>query len=249
MLEESARFRFYSAYQTVVSDTGANEIFHSALNNAVLFKAVVCVVGLSCIFMGYRLLMGRSGGGGSAEHRDEQTRRPKSSERSVPGLVLGLFGMAVIAFGLFRNTPVTVQEKSAAQEKDSLQSSKEISPITRNSAAPVAPRPKDVEFSTKVREVTDRAGALPWAENDKREVTAGDSPVIRGATGVQTKGGYVPFARPRFTETNRTPTQGASLSNGGPTKTFVALSNKTGLGSVETNRPLRAPFKLRISNP
>ena len=225
-------------------DPGSNEIFQSAVRNAALFKSVIAVVGLACVYMGYRLLAshGRAGRSGQA---DDATLRPRTIERVAPGFVLLAFGMIIIAAALFRHSPISLRDGNEVQGAGPRGTTQDIYPITKSNS-PRDSRVREENISTKVRDSGSSSAGVVRESEGKLE-SRDRAPVLRGATGVQTKGAYTPFPKPRAVETNRGPT-GMMASNDSDVVASTALSNKTG-SLASSNRPVRAPFNMRIANP
>jgi hypothetical protein len=228
-----------------VPDSGSNEIFQSAVRNAALFKSVIAIVGLACVWMGYRLLVSRGRAKASDVEAGESMGRPRTIERVAPGFVLLAFGMIIIAAALFRNSPIFPGEEQEVQGAGPRGALQDISPITRSNP-PRESRGTEEQFSTKVRDDASPPASVA-AESEIKLEESDRPPVLRGATGVQTKGAYTPFPKPRAVETNRGPT-GMMVSNDSEVKASAALSNKTG-NAASSNRPVRAPFNIRLANP
>lgn len=231
-----------SVLEIVVPDSSSNEIFQSAVRNAALFKSVIAVVGLACVYMGYRLLAshGLAGRPGPA---DESTLRPRAIERVAPGLVLLAFGIITIAAALFRSAPISLRDEHEVQGAGPRGTTQDIYPITKSNS-PRDSRVREESVSTKVRDSGNSSVGVVRESDGKLESR---DRVLRGATGVQTKGAYTPFPRPRPVETNRGPT-GMMVSNDNDVKASTALSNQSG-SVASSNRPVRAPFNIRLANP
>src|SRR4051812_39149824 len=114
-----------------VSDN-SNEVFQSAVNNAAILKAVICFIGVACIFMGYRLLVA-------------------ALNRRGLGIIFAVFGMAIIAVAIFRTVPVASIEKTDNEGTVPQISSHEAAPIIRNSKSPARSASRGEALSTKVR--------------------------------------------------------------------------------------------------
>lgn len=215
----------------VVPDN-SNELFQSAANSAVIFNAVLSLIGVVCIFMGYRLLVSRV-------------------ERRGPGIIFALFGMAVIAIAIFNTMSGTRPEKTFGQGTIPPAIFQEPAPIVQRSTWPSRNTTKDEQASTKVRDAATPSSHFS-SDDDAIPATSSEPSRLRG-TGVQTKGGYVPFPRSSTSMTNRNRLlNGPLISNANERQVFIPLSNNARLQPDATNKPpIRSPFsvKMRVLTP
>lgn len=227
-----------------MGELASNDLFQSAANSAVFFKGFMALVGLVCLFIGYRLFVGRADAPLAVSHR------LFSLHRGGPGAIVGIFGMAIIAIALWRETPA-VTPQPEPQGNVSSGGAIDIAPVTASrSTRAIAPSSAE-PASTKVRHDFDsRArGRFFPAETAEGEPAAEMDRPIRGAAGVQTKGAYVPFPKPPAeAKPNPIRPSGSFVGTGTNRRAALLLSNRTATANSSSNR-LRAPFNVRIANP
>jgi hypothetical protein len=178
-----------------VPDPVSNDVFQAAVNNAALFKVVLCLVGLVCIVMGYRLLAART---------ERISGEPQRLRHAGAGVVLGMFGMCIISVALFRDAPAKLQGEARAQAVGPTGRSVSISSEMKRNTAATSIQPTTEDFSN-VREIVDSPIA-PLVTNETNfgtNFSTAAEEIVRPAREVRTKGAYVPLNRRPANEANR----------------------------------------------
>jgi hypothetical protein len=225
-----------------VAEFGINNLFESTAHSAVFFKYFAALVGLACVFIGGRLFVRR------VDAPQAVSRRLFSLHRGGPGAIVGVFGMAVIALALLLEPATTPSPEP--QGNASSADVTEVAPLTAGGdTRPGAPSSSE-SGSTRVRHDFDSPARDRFFPPEPVATDpGGKSGRIRGAAGVQTKGAYVPFAKPPAEiSPNSFRPSGSFTGTGTNRRAAMLLSNKTATANSSSNR-LRAPFNVRIANP
>jgi hypothetical protein len=188
--------------------------------------------------MGYRLLAGRAGARSAEGGMEPRIQHP------VPGMIVGFFGMCIIAFVLLRDAPRTVQGQAEQQHEASSDGADGFSPGPKPEAAAPSVRPTNSDFFSNVRESVEAPNQSPGLVPPEPRTFSNDVSLPRE---VRTKGAYVPFTRPPVNDARPTD-HGAVIVAEPPPRGLFPLTNRPAPDG-ETNRPIRAPFKMRIANP